>query len=63
MNLFILKSEKGTLTNYESVTRHLSRDFVENSDMALREIVQFIGECVSLPIGMHIFFNELCQFI
>ncbi|KIJ42161.1 hypothetical protein M422DRAFT_60388 [Sphaerobolus stellatus SS14] len=41
---FILKLENGTPIYYESATRRLSRDALENSDMPLREIVQLICE-------------------
>ncbi|KAF8961191.1 hypothetical protein BDZ97DRAFT_1921569 [Flammula alnicola] len=41
---FVLKSENGKLTYYESATRRLSREVVENSDMPLREIVQLLCE-------------------
>ncbi|KAF8345411.1 hypothetical protein F5887DRAFT_1061787 [Amanita rubescens] len=41
---FILKSENNTLTYYESATRRLSRDVVENTDLPLREIVQLVHE-------------------
>ncbi|KAL4251082.1 hypothetical protein ABKN59_005641 [Abortiporus biennis] len=39
---FLLKSEDGELTYYESAPRRLSRDTLENSDLQLREIVQLI---------------------
>ncbi|KAF8965485.1 hypothetical protein BDZ97DRAFT_1658993 [Flammula alnicola] len=48
---FVLKSENGKLTYYESATRRLSREVVENSDMPLREIVQLLCEWVSLYIS------------
>lgn len=41
---FILKSENGILTYYESAIRRLSREVVENSDSQLREIVQLVCE-------------------
>ncbi|KAF5367351.1 hypothetical protein D9615_010293 [Tricholomella constricta] len=41
---FILKSENGILTYYESAARRLSRDVVETSDMPLREIMQLVCE-------------------
>jgi hypothetical protein len=37
----------GNLTYYESATRRLSKDAVENSDLPLREIVQLLCEWVS----------------
>jgi len=41
---FLLKSEDGELTYYESATRRLSRDVLESSDMPLREILQLVCE-------------------
>jgi len=41
---FILKSENGTLTYYESAIRSLSREALEGSDLPLREIVQLVCE-------------------
>jgi len=41
---FILRLANETLTYYESATRRLSRDVVENSDLPLREIVQLVCE-------------------
>lgn len=41
---FILKSENGKLTYYESAICCLSRDVVESSDVPLREIMQLICE-------------------
>jgi len=43
---FILKMANETLTYYESASRRLSRDVVENSDLPLREIVQLVCEWV-----------------
>ncbi|KAF8168416.1 hypothetical protein B0H34DRAFT_670588 [Crassisporium funariophilum] len=51
---FILKSENGTLTYYESAVRGLSRDVLSlsseiggsGSDMGLREMVQLLCEWV-----------------
>ncbi|GLB44047.1 hypothetical protein LshimejAT787_1502310 [Lyophyllum shimeji] len=54
---FILKSENGTLTYYESATRRLSRDIVENSDLPLREIVQLVCEWLS-PTATELFVLE-----
>ncbi|KIK02961.1 hypothetical protein K443DRAFT_121674 [Laccaria amethystina LaAM-08-1] len=54
---FILKSENGTLTYYESATRRLSRDLVENSDLPLREIVQLVCEWLS-PAATELFALE-----
>ncbi|KAG5649264.1 hypothetical protein H0H81_005035 [Sphagnurus paluster] len=41
---FILKSENGKLTYYESAPRLLNRYLLEHSDMSLREIVQLVCE-------------------
>lgn len=54
---FILKSENGILTYYESATRRLSRDVVENSDLPLREIVQLVCEWLS-PAATELFALE-----
>ncbi|KAF8071973.1 hypothetical protein FPV67DRAFT_1560692 [Lyophyllum atratum] len=54
---FILKSENGTLTYYESAARRLSRDVVENSDLPLREIVQLVCEWLS-PTATELFVLE-----
>ncbi|KAF8817639.1 hypothetical protein BYT27DRAFT_7074170 [Phlegmacium glaucopus] len=41
---FILKSENGTMTYYESAVRSLSRDTLKNTDLPLCEIVQLVCE-------------------
>jgi len=51
---FILKSENGSLTYYESAIRRLSRDIVEDSDLPLREIVQLVCEWLN-PIATDLF--------
>jgi len=54
---YILKSENGMLTYYESATRRLSRDVVENTDLPLREIVQLVCEWLS-PTATELFTLE-----
>ena len=41
-----MKLVDGTVTYYESATRRLSRESLENSDLPLREIVQLVCEWV-----------------
>ncbi|PPQ66531.1 hypothetical protein CVT26_009504 [Gymnopilus dilepis] len=54
---FILRLEDGVLTYYESATRRLSRDIVENSDLPLREIVQLLCEWLN-PTATELFTLE-----
>lgn len=54
---FILKSENGTLTYYESAIRSLSRETLEGSELPLCEIVQLGCEWVSFSVDPHICFS------
>ena len=56
---FILKLEDNTPTYYESTTRYLNKNLVENDDLPLREIVQLLREWVSFYISSLIYFSSI----
>ena len=62
---FILKSEDGTLTSYESVVQKLDKEELQDSDLRLREIIQlvhgWVGFCYETTTLAQVGVNGHCK--